>query len=221
MIAGKTIGVVIPCHNEATGLRQLLPQLPCELDTVIVVDNNSTDETAAVARQCGARVVIEKIPGYGAAYHTGFKAVTTDIVVTMDGDGQYPAQDIPRLVTVLLARKLDFLSACRFPMSNDAMPVLRQVGNHALTFVTRLLFGMPIKDTQSGMWIFYRALLEKVTLTEQGMAFSEELKIKVIRAGLRFGEEHIDYLPRLGKSKLVPLSDGIKNLVYLLKFRFI
>ncbi len=219
MILGQTIGLVIPCHDEEAGLRQLLPQVPKEIDSILVVDNNSTDATAAVAQQSGARVITESRPGYGAAYQAGLAAASTDIIVTLDGDGQYPVADVPRLVNIFLERKLDFLSACRFPLPHGSMSPLRQVGNWLLTMATRILFGVGITDTQSGMWVFRRSLFDRIRPREAGMPFSEELKIKVIQAGLKFGEEHIAYQPRQGESKLAPFGDGWKNLTYLFRLR--
>lgn len=219
MINGQTIGLVIPCHNEEAGLRQLLPLVPTEVDKVLIVDNNSTDATAAIAGQHGAPVIKEVRPGYGAAYQTGLTAIQTDIIVTLDGDGQYPVSDVPRLVGIFLEKGFDFLSACRFPLPAGSMPALRQVGNFLLTAVTQILFSVHIKDTQSGMWVFRRSLLQRIQAREPGMAFSEELKIKVMLAGLKFGEEHIVYQPRQGESKLAPFGDGWRILWYLVRLR--
>jgi len=220
MINNESVGLVIPCHNEEAGLKRLLPLVPKEVDHILIIDNNCTDTTATIARQFGAEIVTEKIPGYGQAYQAGFKAIQTDIVVTMDGDGQYPVEDIPRLVPSFQKRNLDFLSASRFPMKTASMPLLRQIGNILLTAAATILFGTRIKDTQSGMWIFRRTLLQKVQPKENGMPFSEEFKIKVIQAGLSFGEEHIVYQERSGISKLVPFADGWRNLLYLIRLRF-
>lgn len=220
MIEGHTITLVIPCRNEAAGLRALLPTMPPDIDEVIVVDNNSTDDTAMVAQHHGARVITETVPGYGAAYHAGFAAVTTDLIATLDGDNQYPVQEIPHLVKQLLIHRLDFISGCRLPISSQAMPWVRKIGNYVLTAATQLLFLKRIKDTQSGMWVFHRHLLDQLHLTETGMAFSEELKLKVIMAGLAFAETTIPYYPRQGQSKLLPFSDGYRNLLYLFRLRF-
>jgi glycosyltransferase involved in cell wall biosynthesis len=220
VIKGTTISLVIPCHNEAPGLAKILPQVPPEVDEVVVVDNNSTDGTGDIARQYGGRVITETRPGYGQAYQAGFAEATGNIIVTLDGDGQYPIQDISRLLNIFLDRNLDFLSACRFPLVGDAMPPLRRVGNRVLTGAAALLFGTAIKDTQSGMWIFWRKNLSRINPTQPGMAFSEEIKLKALSSGLKFGEEHIVYLPREGESKLAPWHDGISNLLYLIKLRF-
>lgn len=219
MIEGHNITLVIPCHNEATGLQSLLPRVPAGIDEVLVVDNNSTDDTVAVARRHGARVISATRPGYGAAYQAGFAAVTTELIATLDGDDQYPIQAIPRLATQLITEQLDFISGCRFPLTNQSMPPLRQVGNHLLTAAARLLFRCHLQDTQSGMWVFRRRLLHNISCQQPGMAFSEELKLKVILAGLAFAECHISYYPRRGRSKLWPFTDGYRNLLYLLRLR--
>jgi hypothetical protein len=215
------ISLVIPCYNEEGGVRQVLSRVPREVDEVIVVDNASTDRTAEVAASLGARVVREERRGYGAAYKAGLTAATGDVVATLDGDGSYPPEHIPRLVDVLLDRRWDFLSACRFPLADPrAMGWTNRLGNRVLTVVTALLFRQPIRDSQSGMWIFRRELLERMRLTSDGMAFSEEIKLEALLRGFRFGEEHIPYGLREGEVKLQKWRDGWANLTFLVRKRF-
>ena len=216
------ISVVIPCYNEEDGVRHTIGQLPPCVDEIVVVDNNSTDRTAEVARSLGARVVPEKRKGYGAAYQAGLPAATGDVIVTLDGDGTYPADQIPELVDYLVDRKLDFLSASRFPLKNPrAMNFSNKVGNGILTVGMAVLYGKPVRDSQSGMWIFRRAVYPKLRVTSDGMAFSEEIKIEAIRhRDVRFGEYPIDYRPRVGEVKLDKWRDGFKNLFFLVKKRF-
>lgn len=220
MRSGLTIGVVIPCYNEENGVREVIGRMPPEVDEVIVVDNASSDGTAAVAASLGARVVPERTRGYGAAYKTGLRAVRSDLVVTMDGDGTYPPEEIPRLADILVQRQLDFVSTCRFPLSDPgAMGFMNQLGNRVLTVATALLFGRGIRDSQSGMWVFRRAALGRMHLTSDGMAFSEEIKLEALARGLRFAEEHIPYGVRSGQVKLQRWRDGWNNLVFLLRKR--
>jgi len=221
MHRGKTIGVVIPCYNEEEGIRFVLGSLPEIVDEVIVVDNNCTDRTPEVARSLGAKVVQERKPGYGAAYKRGLAEATADIVVTMDGDGTYPADAIPALVDSLLDENLDFVSACRFPLSDSrAMSFTNRLGNFILTLGTRVLFLRPIRDSQSGMWVFRRSILPKLRLQSDGMAFSEEIKIEAMRhPEVRFAEKHIEYGDRIGTIKLQKWRDGFANLLFLLKLR--
>jgi hypothetical protein len=215
------LSVVIPCYNEEEGVRLVMRRMPAIVDEVVVVDNNCTDRTAEVARSLGARVVEERTPGYGAAYKAGLAAATGDVVVTLDGDGTYPPEDIGRLVDTLLERRWDFLSACRFPLADPkAMSLTNRFGNWVLTAAAALLFFKPIRDSQSGMWVFRRPVLERMRLTSDGMAFSEEIKLEALLRGCRFGEDHIPYGARVGEVKLQKWKDGWENLVFLVRKRF-
>jgi glycosyltransferase involved in cell wall biosynthesis len=221
MHSSLSIGVVIPCYNEEEGVREVIGRMPQEVDEVVVVDNNCTDRTAEVAASLGARVVPAKTPGYGAAYKAGLRAVQSDIVVTLDGDGTYPPEEIPRLVQTLLDQRLDFLSASRFPLDDPrAMGFSNRLGNGVLTVAAALLFFKPIRDSQSGMWVFRRTALERLRLTSDGMAFSEEIKLEAVLRGLRFGEAHIPYGARVGEVKLQKWRDGWSNLMFLVRKRF-
>jgi len=222
LISGKTVTLVLPCYNEEHGVRSVINSLPDGIDEVVVVDNNCTDRTAEVARSLGAVVVAQPIPGYGAAYQAGFRAAQCEIVVTMDADGTYPTESIVPLVTTLETERLDFISGSRFPLSDrEAMAPLNQLGNLLLTIGAGVLFFHPIRDSQSGMWVFRREILPKLRLESTGMAFSEEIKIEAIRRrGIRFAERHIPYHPRIGEAKLVVWRDGFQNLAYLARLRF-
>jgi glycosyltransferase involved in cell wall biosynthesis len=216
-----SISVVIPCYNEEDGVRQVLGRIPKVVDEVVVVDNNCTDRTAEVARSLGAVVVAEKTPGYGAAYKRGLKAATKDVIVTLDGDGTYPPEEIPRLVDELVDRNWDFLSASRFPLTDPtAMHLTNRLGNWVLTVAAAVLYFKPIRDSQSGMWVFRRSTLDRMRLTSDGMPFSEEIKLEAVLRGLRFGEGHIPYGARVGEVKLDKWRDGWLNLTFLVKKRF-
>lgn len=214
------ISVIIPCYNEELGLPFVLEKMPALVDEVVIVDNNSTDTTAEIGRKAGARVFREAQQGYGYAYHRGFAEAKGDIFVTLDGDGTYPVEEIGRLLQLLEDEKLDFISACRFPLMNKKnMDPVSKLGNFVLTLTTRVLFGRGLKDSQSGMWIFRRSALAKLTLRSNGMALSEEIKIEAIRRGLRFKEVHIPYYERYGEKKIKKFQDGVKNLWFLFALR--
>jgi len=199
----------------------VLDSAPDWVDEIIVVDNGSTDGTAQVAKSKGAFVISEKQRGYGRAYKTGFAHAKTDVICCLDGDHSYPISDLDRLIDVFFHYDVDFLSACRFPILNqESMSLKHWFGNKILSFVMAILFLTPIEDSQSGMWVFKRSILEHIKLTSGGMAFSQEIKIEVIKnAKLRFKEEHIKYSARQGEIKLRPFRDGIGNLLFLLKKR--
>ncbi len=222
MHRGLKISVVIPCYNEEEGVQLVIKSLPDCVDEVVVVDNNCTDRTAEVASALGAKVVAEKRKGYGAAYKRGLPAATGDVIVTLDGDGTYPSEQIPELIDHLEDKKLDFISAARFPLKNPkAMNFSNKVGNMVLTVAMLILYGKNIKDSQSGMWIFRSKVLPKLKLTSDGMPLSEEIKIEAIRSReVAFGEYHVNYHPRVGEVKLDKWRDGFRNLVFLVRKKF-
>jgi len=218
---GLRISLIIPCYNEEEGLPHVLEKVPSIVDEIVIVDNNSTDMTADIGERFGAKVFREAQQGYGHAYFKGLKEAKGDVFVTMDGDGTYPPEEIPRLIGELITQELDFISACRFPLSDKRnMDPVSKFGNWVLTTMTRILFGYGLKDSQSGMWVFHSTVLEKITLRNKGMGFSEEIKIEAIKRGLKFKEIHIPYHLRFGKKKIKKFRDGILNLTFLLSLRF-
>lgn len=221
MYRDLTISVVIPCFNEEHGLKHVLEQMPSYVDEVVVVDNNSTDETARVAVEGGATVIMERRKGYGQAYQAGLPVATGDIIATVDGDGTYPSSSIAPIIDEMLARNLMFISASRFPLRNKAsMRWRNQLGNKVLTYGFRLLYLHWIADSQSGMWIFRRECLTRIHATHPGMAFSEEIKIEALQGyGAGFGEVHVDYHERIGETKLFTWRDGWSNLWFLFRRR--
>lgn len=223
---GYKISVVMPCYNEEEGVAECLRRMPPFVDEVIVVDNNSSDGTGAVARAGGAKVVFEGRPGYGRAYKSGLSQATGDIICTLDGDASYPVNAIPYLIDVLVAEKLDFISAWRIAADwqESFDYFLRFLGNRVFNVTIFLLYWFRIRDSQSGMWCFRREVLGKVNVTSDGMAFSEELKLEVFekRGELRAVEVpiHFHYVRRRGESKLSLWRDGLKNFFFLFRRRF-
>ena len=213
--------MVIPCLNEEQGIQEVLREVPPFIDEVVVVDNGSTDRTAAVARQMGARVVTELSRGYGRAYKSGFSQATGDIIVTLDGDHSYPIDALSYLLEAFIHCRVGFLSASRLPvLSKTAMSTKHKIGNWILSLTMSLLFLRWVSDSQSGMWVFRRAALKKMNLSSDGMAFSEEIKIEAIKnKDIGFREIFISYSQRLGEKKLQPWRDGFQNLIFLFRKR--
>jgi glycosyltransferase involved in cell wall biosynthesis len=221
MYKGLSVSVVIPCFNEEHGIAAVLKGMPDYVDQAVVIDNNSTDETGRIAQELGAEVIFETRKGYGNAYKAGLPRATGDIVATADGDGTYPTHSIGPIIDHLLANNLDFVSASRFPLRNpDAMRFRNVLGNKILTWTTRILWLRWIADSQSGMWVFRREVLQRISPQSNGMPFSEEFKLLVIdNRKLRFGEYHIDYHERIGETKLFAWKDGVENLLFLFELR--
>lgn len=189
---------------------------------IIVVDNGSTDQTAAKATLAGAKVINELQKGYGRAYKTGFKAAQGELIATGDADSSYPFSDLPRLLDIFSNQNLDFLTTNRFYQGMDIpMRGLNKVGNFVLSAVFYLLYGNLVKDSQSGMWIFKRELLERMRLKSSGMPFSEEIKIEAcFYLKTKYSEVPINYAKRVGKVKLRRIRDGLENLWTLVVKRF-
>lgn len=195
---------------------------------LLIVDGASTDGTAAEAEKEGARVISESRKGYGRAYQTGFAAAKGEIIATLDGDATYPAGEVPRLVRMLHEEHLDFITCNRLAfLEPKAMTTEHRVGNWVLNAVLRIAYahyireagGPALEDSQSGMWVFRRSVLDRVRITQDGMPMSEELKLEVILNGLRFKEVPIHYAERWGAPKLSTWRDGRANITFLFQKR--
>lgn len=218
------VTVIIPTLNEGESIGQTLDEIPrdfAELE-ILIVDGLSKDRTVEIAKKKGAKVILEKRKGYGRAYKTGFKKATGDIIVTLDGDTTYPAYDIPRVVKMLIDEDLDFITCDRLStLKKEAMTKKHRFGNWVLAKTTNILFWMKIKDSQSGMWVFWRKILKKINLTSDGMPLSQEIKIEVFKnPNIKTIEIPVEYRIRIGDIKLDTWGDGIGNWKALWRKRF-
>lgn len=218
--------IIIPTLNEEEGIEHTIQMINkrelsrrgFDLET-LVIDGGSEDRTVEVARELGARVVVEKRKGYGRAYKTGFAAARDGIICTADADGTYPLEKLHIFVDYLMENKLDFITINRFPKMATRMKSSHRLGNRVLTFVMRLLFWIKIKDSQSGMWIFRKDILNWIQPLEKfhnSMPFSEEIKIEVFkRKKIKAEEIPGTYYPRKGKEKMKFWRDGLRDLGFL------
>jgi glycosyltransferase involved in cell wall biosynthesis len=167
-------------------------------------------------------VIREGVRGYGRSYKRGFTSAQGDIIVTLDGDHSYPPDAISYLIEAFLHLDVDFLNASRFPVRDPrAMSFKHKFGNFVLSLAMTLLYFRWVRDSQSGMWVFRRSILNDMRLESDSMAFSEEIKIEALKNGkVRFAEIPVMYSSRLGEIKLNPWRDGFYNLWFLLKKRF-
>ncbi|MDD3492123.1 MAG: glycosyltransferase family 2 protein [Candidatus Thermoplasmatota archaeon] len=222
------VSVVIPTLNEESGIGVTLDSINREafaerhLDLeVIIVDGNSTDKTREIARAKGAQVIVEPRRGYGRAYKTGFSQASGDLIVTGDADGTYPFHLAHEYVDLLLNEGLDFITTNRFAnLGAGSMSAKHFLGNFILSATLRLLYGVAVKDSQSGMWIFRKQALDQVKDLEafnDGMPFSEEMKLEMFRSPQVKAREIPSHLyQRKGEAKIQSFNDGWKNLKFLL-----
>jgi glycosyltransferase involved in cell wall biosynthesis len=225
ILSGGKVSVIIPTMNEEQSIGLVIDEVSVALEgvrpfEVVVVDTDSRDRTREIAAERGAVVVPEPRRGYGRAYKTGFERAEGEFVATLDADMTYPAGDIPSLLDKLEGDGLDFITTNRFArMEPGAMSAKHRLGNSVLSLAARVLFRVRFKDSQSGMWVFRRALLGSLELESDGMALSEEIKIEAFRKG-KAVEVPITYRPRVGEVKLNSWRDGLGNLRFLLRKRF-
>jgi glycosyltransferase involved in cell wall biosynthesis len=213
----QSVSIIIPCLNEEVGLRILLPTIPDFIQEIVLVDNGSHDTSARIAQQYKAKIISEPTKGYGNAILRGIENSVGKIIVIIDGDGSYRLQNLRELCTYMEEKNIDFVSGCRFPLSNScAMTPLNILANYFISWLGRILFHFQILDLQSGMMIFKRDILNKIKVGNAQMGFSQELKIKAwIHNEIKCCELRIDYHPRAGKVKFRKLRDGMSNLYSL------
>lgn len=226
-----TISIVIPARNEEDGIEKTIQAIPKdELERmgyevqILVVDNDSSDGTAELARKAGADVVFEPRHGYGSAYKAGFAHARGDVIATTDADGTYPVEDIPRLVKIFEQEKLDFLTTNRFAsMEKGAMSFRNKVGNTILSLATRILFRLNLRDPESGLWVFKKEILDNSKLGSDTWPFSHELKIEACYYNrCCWKEVPIQYRGRTGETKLQSgWRVGFTDLLHIMKKRII
>lgn len=199
-----TVDVVLPCLNEAEALPGVLAAMPVGY-RVLVLDNGSTDDTAAVAATYGATVVSEPRRGYGAAVHAGLLAATADLVAVLDADGSLPAQALPQLVAELVGGA-DLAVGRRIPQAG-AWPWHTRAGNAVLAALLRHR-GLPVHDIAPIRVARRHALLE-LGVTDRGFGYPFELLLRAAAAGWRVSELDVEYRPRAGGRSKV--SGSIKG----------
>jgi glycosyltransferase involved in cell wall biosynthesis len=224
-IAEETVevSVVMACLNEEASIARCIDKAKKALadggirGEVVVADNDSDDDSAAVARTHGARVVHEPRRGYGSAYQCGIEAARGKYIVIGDADDTYDFSAIEQFVRPL-RDGYDFVIGNRFRggMARDAMPKLHKyVGNPILSAVLRGMFKTSIGDAHCGMRSFTREAYDKMELQTTGMEFASEMVIHAARARLKMLEIPITYGRRVGESKLRTLRDGWRHLRFM------
>jgi glycosyltransferase involved in cell wall biosynthesis len=224
--ARPQISVVLPCLDEEAAVGEVVDQawegieqtgLPGE---VIVVDNGSTDRSAAIASEHGATVVFEPQRGYGSAYLAGIHHARGDYLVMADADGTYPVNELAAFVDALDAGN-DLVLGSRFKgrIHEGAMPWSnRWIGNPILTGLLNRLFRIRVSDAHCGMRALRRSALPVLDLHSTGMEFASEMVFKASRRELRVGEIPIDYFRRTGESKLSRVGDAWRHVRFMLLY---
>ncbi|MFC1703083.1 glycosyltransferase family 2 protein [Patescibacteria group bacterium] len=216
-----TTFVVVPAFNEEQTIGEVVRLLRPYADHVLVVDDGSSDRSGVIASEAGAHVITHVMNrGLGAALGTGISEAFrrgADAVVTFDADGQHRAEDVPRMVAPIDAGGADVVIGCRTD-DRARMPAKRRFANwcgNALTFV---LFGIWVKDSQSGLRAFSRYAGERMELKCDRMEVSSEIVKEIKRNGFRLEEIPIvpiytEYSLSKGQSFVVGLKTAGKLLI--------
>ena len=195
-----SVTVVLPCLNEAASLPGVLAAVP-DGYKALVVDNNSTDGTADIAREHGADVVAEARPGYGSAVHAGVEAATTPIVAVVDADGSLDPALLPALVDEL-GNGADMAIGRRRPVQGLRWPWHARLGTAAVCWRLRTRYGLPVHDI-APMRVARRDALLGLGITDRRTGYPVELMVRAAQAGWTVVERDVPYGPRTGgKSKV-------------------
>jgi glycosyltransferase involved in cell wall biosynthesis len=191
------VTVILPALNEAAALPVALASFPPEVD-LLVVDNGSTDQTAAVAAAHGARVVHEPRRGFGAACWAGVQAAPGELLVFADADGSFDGADLAAVAGPVLRGEADLVVGSRLARREPgAMSALAALENRLLALTCRLLFGVPVSDLGP-----FRAIRREVLLalgmTDRGSGWPLEMLGRAGAAGLRVAEVPVRYRSRAG-----------------------
>jgi glycosyltransferase involved in cell wall biosynthesis len=210
----QRIDVVIPAFNEESSLPLVLEAIPRPpVSRVVVVDNNSSDDTAPVARRAGAQVVSERRPGYGRACLRGLEYLRLHhppgIVVFLDADFSDHPEELPRLVAPILANRADLVIGSRVLGDRQPGALLPQAraGNFVACLLIRWLYGHRYTDLGPFRAIRWAAL-ERLGMRDPDFGWTAEMQVKALRQGLRVTEVPVSYRRRIGVSKITGTLRG-------------
>jgi glycosyltransferase involved in cell wall biosynthesis len=200
------ISVIIPAFKEGETIRDVIRQIKNSATyptQIIVVDGCSNDGTEEIAKEEDVEVVTEPRLGYGRAIRTGLDHGKGDIIVIIDADSTYEADDVNRLILPLLKDEIDICLASRIggTLLPGAMHGANYVGNRIFTWLFNNLYQQKVSDTQTGFRAMTRKALERLTLEEDGMGISTAMLTQAARNGLRITEVPTTYKPRNNHSK--------------------
>ena len=225
------IKVIIPAYNEAESIGKVIKHLPSYVNEIIVVNNNSTDDTAKNALQAGATILTELNSGYGNACLNGLNYLEqqtqkTDIVVFLDGDfSDYP-EELTKIVAPIIEKNVDFVLGARVKNLREkgAMKPQQIFGNWLATFLMRLFYKSEFTDLGPFRAIKYKTL-QALKMQDPTYGWTVEMQLKILKQKYIYKEIPVKYRNRIGVSKVSgtlkgSIFAGIKILTWILKYSF-
>ncbi|MGJ8733762.1 MAG: glycosyltransferase family 2 protein [Cellulophaga sp.] len=225
------INVIIPAYNEADSIGKVIKDIPSIVSEIIVVNNNSTDNTVSNAEEAGATVLTENRKGYGYACLKGMdyiakKSNKPDIIVFIDGDySDYP-EELIKIVDPILKNKVDFVVGARTKKGreNDSMTPQQVFGNKLATVLMKIFFGANFTDLGPFRAIKYNTLLD-LEMQDKTYGWTVEMQLKILKKKLKYLEVPVRYKKRIGVSKVSgtvkgTIFAGVKILGWIFKYSF-
>lgn len=223
--------ILMPCLNEESNIEYSISQAKLYLNSIaerynatgeiLIVDNNSTDRSAAIAEECGARVVSELRPGYGRTLRTGLRKAHGKVIIFGDCDSTYDFSNLDSIYLPLAENKYDFITGDRFAgqMEDGAMSWSHKLGVPFLSLCGRVKFGVKIHDWHCGIRGIRRDAVKKCQFRTTGMEFATEMIAEASRKGLRIGEVSVPLKKAQEErtEKLRTIRDGLRHLGYITK----
>lgn len=211
-----SITVIIPCLNEEKTIAKVVQDFHTALPEadLIVFDNGSTDQTARVASEAGATVLVEKRRGKGFVVQAMFQRVDTDIYVMVDGDDTYPVEKVRSLIEPVLKGDADMVIGSRMAESKSEFRRINWLGNIFFQNIINAIFGTHLTDILSGYRCMNRKLIKSLPLFVKGFEIEAEITIKSLERGFRLAEVPVSLRSRMegSHSKIRILGDGLRIL---------
>ena len=191
----------IPAFNASSQISEVIKKSQKYVDQVIVCDDGSTDATFVNAESSGAIMLKHKNNlGKGAALKTLFekaKEIDADIIITIDGDGQFLPEEIPKLIEPIKTNQFDVVIGNRF-LNKDEMPSYRKAGNKILDGFTKLAANLPFEDTQSGFRSYSKNAIKKISFSTNGFGVDSEILIDAVNKDLKITEQYVSVIYNTG-----------------------
>ena len=213
--------VCIPAYNEESYISDVIKKSLLHVDKVVVCDDGSTDNTAKLAKDAGAIVISQKNQGYGAAIATLFEYTRKEnaqIMITLDGDGQHDPNQIPLLIDTIITHNVDVVIGSRFLDDTSKSSGYRKTGIKIITSASNYGTNFKVTDSQSGFRAYSKNAIDAIHPTEQGMAVSTEILLKISNKGLSVAEVPITVSYDGDTSEQHSVPHGISVLMNTLKY---